>query len=186
MNRLSEKYKEVIYKLLMTTNGRTTDLLEVLSGEEVQLIVKEQWEEQEVTDTGKLFTYLVRESYMVTRETETILSHNFAKVYPSFIPQTLTEKVTDKKEGIGSSMKRMDLLSTRRILTCGWRDAQEIIDLGMNKKGLIFGTDDKVPFKEYEVCFEQNGHPGIHLLEYFNPNILNYLEKTSESVAVTP
>ncbi|CAN7539335.1 hypothetical protein [Rossellomorea sp. LjRoot5] len=180
MNHLADVYKDVIYKLLLTSNGRTTDILEVLAGEDLELKVENQTAGQVNADNGRLTPYIYRESHIITKDSKFILSHNFAKIYPEFIPNELGNKVSGKTEGIGKSIKNMDIISTRRILEYGWKYCPEIVDLHGNTSHLIFEVSEKVPFKEYEISFEQNGRPGIHLLEYFNPAILNNIALPSE------
>jgi len=179
MDRLVAIYKDMIYKLLLTSNGRTTDILEVLAGDDVELMVVNQVMDQVNLDNGKSTPCIKRESYIINKRSKFILSHNFAKIYPDFTPNALSAKINKKEEGIGSSIKNMDIISTRRILDFGWRDRTAVVDLQRKPQQLIFESNDNVPFKEYEVSFEQNGHPGIHLIEYFNPNLLNTMEFSS-------
>lgn len=180
MNQLVTIYKEMIYKLLMTSNGRTTDLLEVLAGEGIELKVIGQEVEQVELFDGNRTTCIVRESYMMNKRSKFILSHNFTKIYTDFTPNGLVSKIGKKEQGMGSVMKNMDITSTRRILDFGWRNQTAIVDLRSNVKQLLFEFNDNVPFKEYEVSFEQNGHPGLHIIEYFNPDLLDTVEFSSE------
>jgi hypothetical protein len=168
----------------MTSNGRTTDILQVLAGEDLELMVVDQVVEQVDLDNGMLTPCIMRESYIINKDSKFILSHNFAKIYPDFTPKGLNTKIVKKEEGIGSSIKDMDIISTRRLLDYGWKDRKSIVDLHRKPQQLIFTCNSNVvPFKEYEVSFEQNGHPGIHLIEYFNPHLLNNIKISSgESV----
>ncbi|MBB4824756.1 hypothetical protein HNO89_001980 [Sporosarcina luteola] len=181
MERLVAIYKDVIYQLLLTSNGRTTDILEVLAGDEIELLVVDQVADHVNLGDGQLTQCLIRESYIIIKKSEFILSHNFARVYPDFTPTGLHAKIKEKEQGIGSSMKTMEIPSTRRILASGWRKGSTIVDVQKKSRQLIFNSNDPVPFKEYEVRFEQNGHPGIHLIEYFNPDLLNALEIAVEN-----
>ncbi|WP_332693685.1 hypothetical protein [Halalkalibacter lacteus] len=177
MNNLIDIYKDIIFKLLLTSNGRTTDILEVLAEEGLQLIVSNQTIDHELLGNGETTKCILRESHILTRESKFILSHNYAKIYPEFTPDTLSEKIFKKKEGIGSNIKEMDIISTRRIINYGWRESTNVVNLLNEKTQIVFDCKDPIPFKEYVVSFEQNGHSGIHLIEYFNPNILFLMER---------
>jgi len=160
--------KDIIYKLVLTSENRTTDILELIVNDELKAIVTKQ---------GPVFhgglEYLIRESMLYSKKKSLYVSQNIAIIYSENIPQEVFSAIIQKKTGLGKIMKQLKYPSTREIVNFGFRSTSEIMDVINKPHKLIFNASSSVPFKEYKVKFKSCKSSGIHLIEYFNPEILS-------------
>ncbi|WP_445491048.1 hypothetical protein [Niallia sp. 03133] len=167
----SHYVNQIIFNLLLVSTNRTTDNLEIITGDTIYPTVMNQNMCTTEISTYKP-NYYIRESYLHTVRSNFIVSHNIALLVPENVPNPLLKKIMQKEEGIGSAMRQLNISSSRKIVAFGYRNKQQVTNLFNQPMDLIFNHDEDVPFKEYHLFFEKQEEPGIHLLEYFNPNIL--------------
>jgi chorismate-pyruvate lyase len=165
----------LIFKILLVTDGRTTDVLETLLNEKmlVHVIRQEQIYEEHADLFGESSgaPYYIRESLLISEKSRFLVSHNLALVYSKHVPPSLFEKMSHGEEGIGKSMSTMGLQTFRKVLDSGAKSEEEAVDLFQKPIRLRFTElRDKVPYKKYSIYF--GAAPGIQMLEYFNPNII--------------
>jgi len=165
-----ELLHELIWKMLLVTDGRTTDMLETLLNEKmlVHVIRQEQMHEESSGDP-----YYIRESLLVSEKSGFLVSHNFSLVLSKHVPPSLFEKIALRQEGIGKSINTMGLLTFRKVLDFGAKNQEEAVDLFQKSIQLRFPElRDQVPYKNYSIYF--GSAPGIQMLEYFNPNVIRH------------
>jgi chorismate-pyruvate lyase len=167
----------LIFKLLLETDGRTTDMLETLLNEKmlVHVIRQEQIHEEHADlfgeDSGA--PYYIRESLLISEKSHFLVSHNLALVHSKHVPPSLFEKMSQGQEGIGKLMSTMGLQTFRKVHDSGMKNGEEAVDLFQKPIQLRFPElRDKVPYKKYSIYFR--AAPGIQLLEYFNPNVVRH------------
>jgi len=170
----------VFFKILMITDGRTTDILETLMDESMSLQVmrQEQIDDEHTLQLGKAggAPYYVRESVLIGGNSGLVLSHNVALVCSKFVPPVMFEAIASKQEGIGKTISTLGLQTSRKIIDYGWINENETVDLFHNPMKLRFSTTiRKAPYKIYSIQFGQ--HTGIYLLEYYNPDMVAYRVK---------
>lgn len=167
-----EESNKVIFELLLDSNGRTTDMLESLCGEKVFVEVIKQEEHSDV---------IHRESSLFTLDPKMYVSHNFMLLYPDQVPAELYSGVLEKEELIGNILRNEKVNSVRTVTKTGWCLPNEVFDwFGMVRKLKYYSDlkDQRIPFKEYTLHFESKEKPGLKLLEYFNPYMVeNRLQK---------
>lgn len=170
---------QLLFDVLMTNDGRTTDLLETLTGEktDVQVIRQEQIDMSEFELAAGLSggPYYLRESVLVGERTGFVVSHNFALVCARHVPPVMFESLAAKQDGIGKAISALGLPTSRKLQAYGWREEKDVIDLFYQPFTLRFpfqSPNARTPFKRYAIHFEER--PGIHLLEYFNPDIIRH------------
>lgn len=165
MKKAQDVLERLIFDMLLVTDGRTTDLLEAILDEKMLVSVIRQ---QRLADDSYL-----RESVLISDKSRFIVSHNIAIVYSQYVPPALFEKIASREEGIGSSIRSIGIESYRRVIDFGMRNGEEAAD--MFQKPLTLNFPDlkrPVPYKNYVMQF---GHvPGIQILEYFNPELVNH------------
>ncbi|GIQ66757.1 hypothetical protein PACILC2_53250 [Paenibacillus cisolokensis] len=164
----------LIFKMLLVTDGRTTEMLEALLNEKmvVHVIRQEQIDEEHADlfseSSGAPY---IRESLLLSEKSRFLVSHNLALVYSKHVPPALFEKIAHLKEGIGKSISTLGLQTFRKVLDSGAKNEEEAVDLFQKPIRLRFPElRDKVPYKKYSIYF--GTAPGIQMLEYFNPNII--------------
>ena len=167
----------LIFKILLVTDGRTTDILETLLNEKIEVHVIRQ--EQIDEDHADLFSessgapLYVRDSLLISEKSRFLISHNLALVYSKHVPPSLFEKIAHRKEGIGKSINTLGLQTFRKVLDSGAINGEEAVDLFQKPIRLRFPElREKVPYKKYSIYF--GPAPGIQMLEYFNPNIIRH------------
>ena len=171
-----ERLKRLVFQLLLTTENRTTDFLELITGETMIPCVLKQ-----VTATQAPLLAVkegprdavFRESLLRMEKSGLVVSQNIAVMYPDFIPLPIHLKLAQKKEGIGKIMRDLNIRSTRTVLDFGWRMPEHTTDLNGNPYSVTFAENTAVPYKQYTITFEEFATPGLHLLEYFNPRMLD-------------
>ncbi|MCD9026480.1 4-hydroxybenzoate synthetase [Cohnella sp. NL03-T5] len=166
----------LLFKILLITDGRTTDILETLMDEtmSLQVVRQEQINEEQSTHLGESLDapYYVRESILVGAKSHLVVSHNIALVCSKYLPSLMFEAIAAKKEGIGKTISTFGLQTSRKLIDSGWRNDTETVDLFQQPLKLRFSpTKSRVPYKKYSIDF--GSHPGIYLLEYFNPNMVH-------------
>ncbi|MFD0620219.1 chorismate pyruvate-lyase family protein [Paenibacillus sp. GCM10027629] len=173
----------LIFKILLVTDGRTTDILETLLNEKIEVHVIRQ--EQIDEDHADLFSessgapLYVRDSLLISEKSRFLISHNLALVYSKHVPPSLFEKIAHRKEGIGKSINTLGLQTFRKVLDSGAKNGEEAVDLFQKPIRLRFPElREKVPYKKYSIYF--GPAPGIQMLEYFNPNIIRH--RLNESI----
>ncbi|MFM9281230.1 4-hydroxybenzoate synthetase [Paenibacillus jiagnxiensis] len=168
----------LLFKILLITDGRTTDILETLMDESmsVQVLRQEQIDKEQQAypggDSGAPF-YL-RESILIGVKSKFVVSHNIALVSSKHVPSVMFEAIAAKQEGIGKTISTFGLQTSRKIVDYGWRSDDETVDLFQQPLKLYFSTmkNDRTPYKTYSIDF--GSYSGIYLLEYFNPNMIAY------------
>lgn len=168
---------ELILKILLMTDGRTTDVLETLLNEKmlVHVIRQEQMHEEHAELYGESFgdPYYIRESLLVSEKSGFPVSHNFSLVLSKHVPPSLFEKIAHRQEGIGKSISAMGLRTYRKVLDFGAKNEGEAVDLFQKPIQLRFAElNEQVPYKKYSIYF--GPAPGIQMIEYFNPNIVKH------------
>ncbi|EGL16003.1 hypothetical protein [Paenibacillus sp. HGH0039] len=170
-----ERLKRLVFQLLLTTENRTTDFLELITGETmIPSVLKQSTATQAPLLAVKEGTRdaVLRESLLRTEKSGLVVSQNIAVMYPDFIPLPINLKLAQKKEGIGKIMRDLNIRNTRTILDFGWRKPEHTTDLTGNPYSVTFADNPAVPYKQYTITFEEFNTPGLHLLEYFNPRML--------------
>ncbi|MFC5468828.1 4-hydroxybenzoate synthetase [Cohnella suwonensis] len=165
----------LLFKILLITDGRTTDILETLMDEtmSLQVVRQEQINEEQSARLGEDSDapYYVRESILIGTKSQLVISHNIALVCSKYLPPLMFEAIAAKQEGIGKTISTFGLQTSRKLVESGWRSDTETVDLFHKPIQLRFSpTKRKVPYKHYSIDF--GSHPGIYLLEYFNPNMV--------------
>ena len=170
---------QLIFEILLKSDGRTTDLLETLAGEKttVQVIRQEQIESSDIEFAANMSEgpcYL-RESILVCERTRFVVSHNFALVFARHVPPDMFEALAARQEGIGKAIVSLGLQTSRKLSDYGWRAGEEVVDPFYRPFRLRFPNPSPnagTPYKRYAIHFGEE--PGIHLLEYFNPDIVRH------------
>lgn len=169
--------QKLIFDLLLVTDGRTTDLLETMLDEKMRVTVIRQEQLNEVpadyqADSSAAPLYL-RESLLISDKSDFIVSHNIAIVNSKYVPASLFESIAHRQEGIGKAISSMGLQSYRKVVDSGLKGKEEAVDLCQKPLNLrIPDLHTKIPYKKYDIYFELL--PGIHMLEYFNPEVIRY------------
>jgi chorismate-pyruvate lyase len=166
---------ELVYKMLLVTDGRTTDFLETLLNEKmvVHVVRQERLDEDHTELFGESSgaPYYIRESLLISDKSCFPVSHNLALVHSKHVPPSLFETIALRQEGIGKAISTMGLPTFRKVHDSGAIDGGEAADLFHNPIQLRFPElRDKVPYKKYSIYF--GSAPGIQMLEYFNPNVV--------------
>jgi chorismate-pyruvate lyase len=160
--------------MLLVTDGRTTDLLETLLDEEMQVTVirQELWTERQ-GDMPQGSPCYLRESVLSGADSGFVVSHNIALVHANNVPPILFEKIAHKKEGIGKAISSIGVESFRKVLDSGHIRGEAAVDLFQKPMKLKFsGLNEPTPFKRYVIYFGLV--PGIQMLEYYNPKLVQY------------
>ncbi|MDT8975518.1 4-hydroxybenzoate synthetase [Paenibacillus sp. chi10] len=169
--------QKLIFDLLLVTDGRTTDLLETLLDEKMLVTVIRQEQLNEVpadyqVDSSDAPLYL-RESLLISDKSDFIVSHNIAIVNSKYVPASLFESIAHRQEGIGKAISSMGLQSYRKVVDSGLKGEEEAVDLFRKPLNLrIPDLHTTIPYKRYDIYFQV--FPGIHMLEYFNPEVIRY------------
>lgn len=182
MSKELERLKSIIIQLLLRSESRTTDFLELVVNDRLNPVVTEQRMIEKSSNDGR--DVILRESLLVTETFQSIISQNITFIYPDSIPLELYSKLLYKKEGIGKVIKSLNIESTRRIKTAGWRINGETTNLFGECIHLAFGEEAPVPYKEYTIEFEGYTSIGIYLLEYFNPSMFS-AERNSQYMGMS-
>lgn len=174
----------IIYDLLLTSDGRTTDLLETLMDEKVQVTVLRQGAGQAADEAGdqssiKVPSFeghrrdIVRESVLIGATSRFVVSHNLALIHSEHVPPALLERIARGQEGIGKAISSIGVESLRKIVDYGRIGSDAALDLNGLPVNLHFPERcDSVYYKKYVIYFGLL--PGIQLLEYFNPHIVRH------------
>jgi len=169
--------QKLIFDLLLVTDGRTTDLLETLLDEKMRVTVIRQEQLNEIhadyqVESSDAPLYL-RESLLISDKSDFIVSHNIAIVNSKYVPASLFESIAHRQEGIGKAISSMGLQSYRKVVDSGLKGEEETVDLFQKPLNLrIPDLHTKIPYKKYDIYFQV--FPGIHMLEYFNPEVIRY------------
>ena len=117
--------------------------------------------------------YYSRESIMISEKNNFVVSHNIALVCSKHVPAPMFEALAAKQEGIGKTISKLGLQTSRRLTDYGWRSEPETVDLFHHPFKLHFSrVNETVPYKKYCVYFD--ALPGIHMIEYFNPQMIRH------------
>ncbi|MFC5530402.1 4-hydroxybenzoate synthetase [Cohnella yongneupensis] len=169
----------LLFDILMTTDGRTTDMLETMLGEKmtVHVLRQHQIDAADFDNVAELSgsPYYLRESILISDRSRFVVSHNIALVCSQYVPPVMFEALSAKQEGIGKTINDLGLQTSRKLSDCGWRALPEVVDLFGKPIELRFSAslgNERTPYKRYAIYFE--GEAGIHLLEYFNPDIVRH------------
>lgn len=167
-------WSRLIFDMLLVTDGRTTDLLETLLDEKMNVTVirQEQWKEGQ-GNGSEGSPYYLRESVLSGAMSGFVVSHNIALVHSKNVPPALFEKIAHKEEGIGKAISAIGMESFRKVLESGRVRGQDAVDLFQEPITLRFPELNKpVPYKKYVIYFGLV--PGIQLLEYYNPELIHH------------
>ncbi|QGQ45508.1 4-hydroxybenzoate synthetase [Metabacillus sediminilitoris] len=167
----------LIFDLLLVTDGRTTDLLEMLLNEKIIVDVIRQeeigGEDANLMGESSGGPYYIRESVLIGEKSGFVVSHNIAVVYSKHIPPDLFEKIAHQQEGIGKAISSFGMPTFRKVVDSGFMNEAETIDLFQRPIKVHFSNlQNKVPYKRYYIYFGRK--PGIQLLEYFHPSIIGH------------
>lgn len=171
----SDVLHDLIFDFLLVTDGRTTDLLEMLLNEKmiVHVIRQEQIVEEDANLMGESSggPYYLRESLLIGEKSRFVVSHNIALVYSKHVPPALFEKIANRQEGIGKSISSLGMRTFRKVVDSGFMNKMETVDLFQQPIKIHFSNlQNKVPYKRYFIDF--GGKPGIQIVEYFHPSII--------------
>lgn len=154
----------IIFQLLVSSNRRTTDLLELIAMDRLRPVVAGQSELPDGT--------IWRESFLMTDRERSYVSQNLVRIDPAYVPPALLDRIVGACEGIGHVLRDSGMSDQRHLIRGGWRRAEEIVDLAGQPYRLRFAEGRWIPFKEYELRFPPYMQCGAHILEYFNPEML--------------
>ncbi len=166
--------------MLLTSDGRTTDLLETLMDEKMQVSVLKQ-ESVDAANAGNgepsaatnVPRDIVRESILIGTRSRTVVSHNMALIHASLVPPALLERIALGHEGIGKSISSIGVESFRKIVDYGKIASKDALDLHGKPIKLQFAEPcEEAFYKKYVIYFGLL--PGIQLLEYFNPHLVKH------------
>lgn len=169
--------EKLLFELLLRTDGRTTDTLETLMDDKmsVRVIAQEQIEDGVVEKSGEISgaPYYRRESILISEKNNIVVSHNIALVCSKYVPAPMFGALAAKQEGIGKTISKLGLQTSRKLTGYGWRGEPETVDLFHNPFKLHFSrANAMVPYKQYRIYFDTV--PGIHMIEYFNPQMIRH------------
>lgn len=171
-------YEDIIFKMLVTSVNLTTDLLELITDDRLEVKVTKQENYLEANNI------ILRESSLFSHKYKMMVSQNIVLLYSEFMPLDLFNSIMLKKEGIGRLLRKTDSISTRKIIQSGYRQPFEVVNLLNKPYKLQFDSQKAIPFKEYKVRFDSYPFEGMYLVEYFNPEmiskIIKYLTEFSE------
>ncbi|MDQ0229081.1 hypothetical protein [Metabacillus malikii] len=174
-----KKAEEIIIELLLVSQDRTTDILEIITNEKLQPKILKQMDASELLHKDKHSNsqlgagILLRETCLYTSISQRLVSHNSGLICQDLVPSELYTGITEKKRGIGDLMASIKVATTRNIIECGYRENDKLTDIFGNRVTSHFeDTEALIPFKKYELTFNGHNQPGIYLLEYFNPQIV--------------
>lgn len=170
-------FQKLLFDILLRTDGRTTDILETIMDDKmtVRVIAQEQIGDLKIENPGEISgaPYYRRESILVSEKSNFVVSHNIALVCSKYVPAPMFEAMAARQEGIGSTISKLGLQTSRRLADYGWRSESETIDLFQKPFKLYFSqADTMTPYKKYCIYFD--AVPGIHLIEYFNPQLIRH------------
>ncbi|KAB8136764.1 DUF98 domain-containing protein [Gracilibacillus oryzae] len=169
--------QDIIFRILLVTDGRTTDILETLLGEKlkVQVIRQEQIGVKEAVMTGESqgAPYYIRESVLIGEKSGVIVSYNIALVYSKNVPPALFESMANRQEGIGKVMNSQGIRTLREVIDFGFIEETATVDLFNRPVNINLPSNgEKFPYKKYFIYFGRK--PGIQMVEYFNPAIIQH------------
>ncbi|MGG4143619.1 acyl carrier protein [Paenibacillus algorifonticola] len=162
----------IILQMLVTSNSRTTDMLEIITMDRLLPIVARQSH----VSGGKI----LRESFLITESERRYVSQNIVLIDPAYVPPVLLERIISEREGIGHVLRASHTRDIRTMIQNGWRLTAEAVDLFDKPYRLQFQEHRRVPFKEYKMTFPPFQDSGVHLIEYFNPDIIRMNTKSTQ------
>jgi chorismate-pyruvate lyase len=170
-------FQKLIFDILLRTDGRTTDILETVMDDQmtVRVLSQEQLREQDIAANAGISgaPFYKRESILVSEKSNFVVSHNIALVCSKHVPAEMFEALSGREEGIGKTISKLGLHTSRRLYEIGWKSAAEADDLFRKPfKPQFSRGSEKIPFKKYGLYFGTD--PGIYMVEYFNPNMVRY------------
>ncbi|WP_163538818.1 chorismate pyruvate-lyase family protein [Gracilibacillus sp. YIM 98692] len=174
--KASDLLQELLLDLLLVTDGRTTDLLEILLNEKVRVEVIRQEPIAEDNNLMGEFSggpYYIRESVLIGEKSGFVVSHNIALVYSKHVPPALFENIANRQQGIGKAISSLGVRSFREVVDSGFINEEEAVDLFRQPVKIRFpNLYNKLPYKRYFMYFERK--PGIQMLEYYNPSLIRH------------
>ncbi len=174
--KASDLLQELLLDLLLVTDGRTTDLLEILLNEKVTVQVIRQQQIAEDTNLIGEFSggpYYIRESVLIGEKSGFVVSHNIALVYSKHVPPALFKNIAHRKQGIGKAISSLGVRSLRKVVDSGFVNEEEAVDLFRQPVNIRFtNLHNKVPYKRYFMYFGRK--PGIQMLEYYHPSLIEH------------
>ncbi len=164
------KFDDQIDQLLNSDN-KTTEMLEKLIGKILTIKVLSQ-RYKFVKNTNGIPLY--RESLVTYPEENLVVSHNFVLLYPKYIPTFLYYNMIWKKKGIGHLLNEHNVKTNRRITRNGFIDRNKLTNLFSEPVQISFQSKTVyIPFKAYNIYFEDYKEPGFMIIEYFNSDIFS-------------
>lgn len=169
--------EKLLFEILLRTDGRTTDILETILDEKmtVRVISQEQLEAEDFEQSSEISgaPYFRRESILISEKSNIVVSHNIALVCSKYVPAPMFEALTARKEGIGKTISRLGLQTSRRLVDYGWRSEPDSGGFLQKPFKLYFPPlNEPMPYKKY--CIYYDTVPGIHMMEYFNPHMIRH------------
>lgn len=160
---------------LLQSNEKTTDMLEEIIGE--SLSIKVLCQRYEIDKKSKDIT-LNRESIIIYPQNKLIISQNFVLLFPKHLPRSVYYNMIWKKKGIGHYLNHFNIETTRLITSYGFKEDNQIINHYEKSVHHLFHSSDlPIPFKKYDLYFDDYEAPGLSIIEYFNPEIVNNSHK---------
>lgn len=143
-------------------------MLESITGESLHVDVIQQ----EVTEEDEELR-LYRESVLRLPQADLIVSQNYCRIDAAYIPSVLLRSIQGKASGIGSIMKELEVCTLRKVTGKGWASRERLGAFHAKPIQLLFEPSvSSVPFKQYTIQFSPHHQPGMYMLEYFNPLML--------------
>lgn len=172
--KASDVLQRILLDLLLVTDGRTTDLLELIMNEKVRVEVIRQ---EQITEDANIMgefsggSYYVRESVLIGEKSGFVVSHNIALIYSTHVPPALFENIAHRQQGIGKVMSSLGIRSLRDVADSGFIIGEDAIDLFKKPIKIRFpDLHHPIPYKRYFMYFGRK--PGIQMLEYYHPDLL--------------
>ncbi len=132
INDLEEKINTRIpftQKLLFAASGNLDRTLSLLVGSETEVIILEQQARLDV---------ICRSVNIVLKKNGAVLVHARSKIYPSFLPKVVVERIRKKQESIG------EILDSERL------------EVYRSIQALGYNPDDRSFVKIYHIVFRRN------------------------------
>ncbi|TXC93010.1 hypothetical protein FS935_02110 [Metabacillus litoralis] len=156
---------------LLESNEKTTDMLEELLGNPLSIkVLCQRYEiDKEIEDIT-----LYRESVMIDPQKNLIVSQNFVRLFPKYIPRSFYYNMIWKRKGIGHYLNQLNIKTSRLITSCGFTKDAEMTNHFQKSVRILFHSKNlPIPFKKYDIYFDNFAVPGFSIIEYFNPEIFS-------------
>ncbi|MBM7602311.1 hypothetical protein JOC75_000281 [Metabacillus crassostreae] len=163
---------------LLESNEKTTDMLEELLGNSLSIkVLCQKYKIDKETNDITLY----RESIMIDPQKNIIVSQNFVLLFPKYIPRSVYYNMIWKRKGIGHYLNQFNIKTSRLITSYGLKKDAEMTNHFQKSVRIMFPSRNfPIPFKKYDIYFDDFTVPGFSIIEYFNPEIFIRRNKFSK------